>query len=253
MAAGVSQGHASGSHDSVGAMRFLTDEGGRNRVSRIPSGPKTRDCRKPSSVSCVDALDDVAEEEEVDVRIDDPLVGKGDRHFLDRATYRFRRPVKRLFEIEVRPQSGGVRKQLTNRDPVLAIALEARHVIRDAVRQPQAPVLDQQHHRRSGRDDLGQRREVEDGVHRHRLDGRHNRAVAERPFVEDLASPSGQHDGARQLVASDGFGDQRLDQREPRRIETGRAGRPRRSARRLRVRRDGQRRHERAHQRAFVS
>src|SRR4029450_2798556 len=37
-AAGVSQGQASGSHDSVGAMRFLIDEGGRKPVSRIPSG-----------------------------------------------------------------------------------------------------------------------------------------------------------------------------------------------------------------------
>ena len=53
-----------------------------------------------------------------------------------------------------------------------AVALEAGDERRHAIAEPESALLDQHHHARRRRHDLGQRREVEDRVERHRLDRR---------------------------------------------------------------------------------
>ena len=46
---GPAQGQPYGVHISVGAMRGLSDSGGLNIVSRMPSGPASRSCTKRSN------------------------------------------------------------------------------------------------------------------------------------------------------------------------------------------------------------
>ena len=67
----------------------------------------------------------------------------------------------------------------------------------DAVAQPDPPFLDQHHHAGRRRDHLGERRQVEDGVERHRLDLRHERAVADGLLIHDLVAAPDQDHRAR--------------------------------------------------------
>ncbi len=88
-ASGWLHGHASGRQRWVGAMRALSDAGGRNIVSAIPSGSKTWLRRVPIDPLAAHALDDAAEQEEVDVAVEEARAGRRDRHLLDRAPDRF--------------------------------------------------------------------------------------------------------------------------------------------------------------------
>ena len=65
-------------------MRGRSVAGGRNIVSFMPSGLKIRVAVNSASGMLADRADDVAEQEEVDVAVDEALVRPRDRHFLDR-------------------------------------------------------------------------------------------------------------------------------------------------------------------------
>ena len=67
-----------------------------------------------------DAADDVAEQEEVDVAVDEPLAGRRGRDFLDGAPDGFVGAVELHLELQVGPQSGRVREQMADRDAGLA-------------------------------------------------------------------------------------------------------------------------------------
>ena len=88
---------------------------------------------------------------------------------------------------------------MPDRDVALAVALEPGNEGRHRIVQAHAALLDQLHHRRRRRDDLGQRGEVEDRVERHRLGRRHDRALAVRLFEDDRVAAPDEHDRARRL------------------------------------------------------
>ena len=106
-------------------------------------------------------------------------------------------------------------------DVGLAVALEPRNERGDPIVQPDPALLDQHHHARRRRDHLGQRRQVEDRVERHRLDRGLDRAVAERLLVEHAIAAADQHDGAWQLLVRDGALNRGADEVEPRGVDAG--------------------------------
>ena len=132
--------------------------------------------------------DDVAEQEEVDVAVDEALVGARERDLLDRQFDGavVADPVEG--QIDIRPQPGRVRQEMTDRDVLLAVALEAGHVVRHAIVQPDAALLHEQHRARRRGDDLGERRRVEDRVERHRLARGLDGAGAERLPIQDAVA-----------------------------------------------------------------
>ena len=118
-----------------------------------------------------DAPDDVAEQEEVDVAVDEPLAGRRCWHLLDRQRDRRRRSRSTS---SPRSTSGRSPDTCVSRwrigDVALAVALEARDEDRDAVAQPDPALLHQHHHAGRGRHHLRQRRKIEDRVERHRFE-----------------------------------------------------------------------------------
>ncbi len=177
---------------------------------------------------------EMAEHEEVDVAVDEAFFGSCERHLFDRELDRavVADPVKG--EVDVRAQAGGVRQQMADRDVLLAVPLEAGDVRRDAIVQPDAAFLHQQHDAGRGRHHFGERGCVEDGVERHRLAHGLDRACAERLLVEHPVALADEHDGSRELA----FLDRLLD-------HAGQPG-PRRRIGRLRACADPQRTYERA-------
>ena len=113
----------------------------------------------------------------------------------------------------VRDEARAVREQLLDRDagPASAARREVGQVPRHRVLEPQLARLDERHHRGRGRDHLRQRGHVEHGVDRHRLRGRHERALAVGLAEDDAPPPADEHDGPRRLLAGDRVGHGRVD------------------------------------------
>ena len=80
-----------------------------------------------------DARDDVAEQEEVDVAVDERLAGRRRRHFVFRQLDRGVVAGPRM-QIDVGPQPRDVRQQVADRDAAFSVALESRDVARDRCR-----------------------------------------------------------------------------------------------------------------------
>ena len=112
----------------------------------------------------------------------------------------------------------------------------------DAIDQPQLALLDQHHHAGGRRHHLGQRREIEDRVERHRFARRHLRAVADRLLVDDAVAQADEHDCPGQPPLLDLLADQRLDRVQLLEIDGGR--------RRPRLRRPARRRSATVHESA---
>jgi VWFA-related protein len=100
-----------------------------------------------------------------------------------------------------------VSQQVANRDVPFAVSLESRDEGGDAVVQPDAAVLDEDHHAGRRRDPFGERCDIEDRVRRHRLDRRHQCAVADRLLVDDAVAVADEHHRSRELP----FGNRLLD------------------------------------------
>ena len=158
--------------------------------------------------------DDVAEEEEVDIAVDEAFAGWRRRHFLDGAADRLVSTMEFHFELEIRPQARGVRHQVTDGDRGLVELAEPGHELRDRIAQPDLSLLDELHHAGRRRDDFRERREIEDGVLGHRLRRRRDGALTERAAIGDRITAADQHHRAGQLVPRDRGLDERRDRRE---------------------------------------
>ena len=104
------------------AARF--DAGGLNPVSIMPSGSKISRCDVLIERHAAHARDDVAEQEEVDVAVDESLARRRGRHFVARQLDRRVVALPRIAEIDVGPQARDVRQQMADGDGPLAVALE---------------------------------------------------------------------------------------------------------------------------------
>ena len=156
------------------------------------------------------AMHDLAQQEEVDVAVDEALAGRGGRHFLAGQLDGGVVPLPRIGKVHVGPEAADVRQQVADRDAALAVALEARHVPRHRIVQPDATLFHQPHHGGRRRDHLGQRREVEDRIGGHRLGRGDDGALAVGLLEQDDVAPANQHDRARHLPGLDGLEDERV-------------------------------------------
>src|SRR6516164_1860760 len=86
-----------------------------------------------------DDSDDIAEDEEVDVAVDEPLVGRRDGDLVDSAANRLIRAVEFLGELEIGTQAGCVRQQVPDGDARLAVAPKVRKEPRDRICQAESP------------------------------------------------------------------------------------------------------------------
>jgi hypothetical protein len=158
-----------------------------------------------------DPLDDFAEQEKVDVAVDEARAGRRGRNFLDRQLDGRVLAGPHVAEIDVRPQAGHMREQMADGDIGLAVPFETRDERRDAIDQANLPVLDQHHHAGGRGHDLRQRSEIEHRVEGHRLAGRHQGAVADGLLVHDTIAHTDQDHCTGQPLLLDLLPDQRLD------------------------------------------
>ena len=166
--------------------------------------------------------DDLPEHEEVDVAVDKPLARTRLRHLVGRARDRRAGALEDLLQGQIGTQPGHMGQQMLDRDPVLAVAREFGQVGRDAVAEPETPLLDKDHDARRRRHHLRQRRQIEDGVERHHLPRPIHRAGAERPLVDDLPGvPDDDHSPGQPAVPYRGL-DQRVDKGQSGPVELGR-------------------------------
>ena len=149
------------------------------------------------------SIDDEAEEDEVEVAVD--------RLRARRIFERFGRdgglvgmPSFQLAK-EGAPhrQAGAMREEIAQGDVSPVGAAPFGDMSGDGVVERQHAALDLLHHDRCGRDHLGKRREIEDGVVRGRSGVDVECEPAERLSPEDLASGSDLDDGARKGALSD--------------------------------------------------
>ena len=93
-----------------------SDAGGRNIVSLMPSGSKIRVCANSSSGSPLTRRDDVAEQEEVDVAVDEALARRRVGTSSIASPIAVSYPLHVVAEIEIGPQARRVRQQVADRD-----------------------------------------------------------------------------------------------------------------------------------------
>ena len=160
------------------------------------------------------ARDDVAEEEEVDVAVDEPLTGQRGRNLLDGALDRGVVPEPLVGHVDVGPEAGDVGEQVPDGDVALAVACELRDEGRDPVGEAKATVLDERRHAGRRGDHLGDRRHVEDGVGGHRLDRRLERPLAEALEVQRAVTATDQDDRPRHLAGLNRLFDELVDEAE---------------------------------------
>ena len=207
-----SHGHENGRHGSVGAIRALSEAAGRNCVSFIAERIENLLLREPVQRQPAHPPDDVAEEEEVDVAVDEAL-----RRAASPALPRSRSAIAVSLPVHAsaRSRSGRSPEVWVSRWRMvmsrLAVALEPGHERRDPIAEAQLAALDQHHHAGRRRHHLGERGEVEHRVERHRLDSRHQRALPDRLLIQDPVAAPDQHHRSGQLLLGDRLLHQRLD------------------------------------------
>jgi hypothetical protein len=116
----------------------------------------------------------------------------------------------------VRRETGPMDEQLLDGDlrAIAAAGGDLRQESGRRIAETQLPLFDEDHHRRSRRDGLRQRGDVEDRVESHRLFLREEGAEAEGLAVEDPVLAADEHDGSRELASGDRLLDHRVDPRE---------------------------------------
>ena len=229
--------HPPPQHDRAGApagprqrgARLGRGDAGGERGRRVEGGvdhrqgPENPLVRKAFEGCPADPPDDLAQQHEVQVAVDEPFAGGCGRRQGDGAGDRRFGALEDLVKRQVGGEAGGVRQQLGDGDRLPALASEPRHVIGDAVAQTQAPLFDEHHDGGGRRHDLGQGREIEHRVERHRLGcPRCQRARPEGPLVHDLAGVPHEHHRAGKTPVADGLLDHRVDPREAGRVDRGR-------------------------------
>ncbi len=93
----------------------------------------------------------------------------------------------------------------------LPFLVALRDVLRERIVEADGAPLDQHHDARRGRDGLGERGQIEDGVRRHRLAIRLHLAQAVRAPEDDAVVTPHDHDRSRHASAGDGILDRRVD------------------------------------------
>lgn len=150
-----------------------------------------------------DAADHFAQEDEVDVRVNEAFAGGGDG-FIDERFFDARFVTGPFGnEVDIGSHTGEVREEHADGDVAFA-ALEVGEIDGDFVVEAYLALLDEAHHGGGGGDDFGEGGGVEDGVERHGLAGRGEAAIAVRLAVKNFGALPDPGDGSRHFVVFDG-------------------------------------------------
>ncbi|MCR4413655.1 MAG: hypothetical protein NUV77_14635 [Thermoguttaceae bacterium] len=115
-------------------------------------------------------------------------------------------------------------QELKHGHRILPLAGELGQVLGHGVVEPDAPVFHEEHYARRGGHGLGERRQVEHRVDRHRDRRRLDLPVPIRPEKDHLAVPTDGHDTPRNPLRLDGLGHGLIDLGEARCIDCGLGG-----------------------------
>ena len=149
--------------------------------------------------------DEFAEDDEVDVGVNERAARHAAELFLRRKIDACRVARPRGLDVEIGAQAGHVREQVAERDGFLAVLREGGEVVRDRSIEIEFAALDELHDGRSGRDDFGHGSGVVDGVVADGLGRRDKRALAVGLAV-DLPLAFEPQDAAGSLFRRDGVG-----------------------------------------------
>ncbi len=93
-----------------------------------------------------------------------------------------------------------MRKQVTHHHVLFTVLRELRNVLRDRISQLDFAFFEELHYRAGRCKHLGERRHVEDRVHRHQFALRSDGTRAEGFAIDDFSLVSDDHDGSRGQV-----------------------------------------------------
>ena len=156
------------------------------------------------------AVHDFAQQDEIDVAIDEARAGRPGGLFDERAADAGVVAGPGRVQRQVGGQAGKVRHQVAHGDVALA-ALKFGQVGGDRIVEAELALLEQLHQRGRGGDYFGERRDVEDGVDGHGLALRNQRAVAVGLAMDDLAVVSDDQHRARNQAVAHGCFDHRVE------------------------------------------
>ena len=114
-------------------------------------------------------LDQRPQHNKIDVAVDEPRPRRLRRRLGKRHPVRRLLLFPRRLQIQIRLQPRVVRQQLPHRDVLLPILRKLRQILRHRIIHPHLALLHQLHHRSRSRNHLGQRRQIEHRIERHRL------------------------------------------------------------------------------------
>ena len=159
-------------------------------------------------------MDHLAERDIVNVAVDEARPRRVPQRLAIETLDRFVIPGPTITQIEIRSEAAHVRHQLFDGDRVPAFAFHLGDELNNGITQSDPALFDEDHDAGGGGYDLGQTREIENRICRHRfaqwLDG----ARAVRLAPDDFSMTTDEHDGAGQLLFRDGFGNDRVHARQ---------------------------------------
>ena len=123
---------------------------------------------------------------EVDVAVDESRFRRRIRHLRECHAVPSLAPIPWMAQVKIRRQPGIVSQQIANNDIRFAVLRELRNILRDRIVQPNLALFHKLHHRGVRGNYLGQRRQIEDRVRRHRRARRLKRTLAECFAIDHL-------------------------------------------------------------------
>ncbi len=107
-------------------------------------------------------------------------------------------------------------EQVTHSYILLAVLSEFRDVALNRVIQPDLSLIEEPHDAACGCKDFRQRRQIEDGLHRHRLTPGRDRTVSERLAIDNLAFVAYDDHRSRSEFLADCVIENAVENRQPR-------------------------------------
>ena len=126
-------------------------------------------------------------------------------------------PIRRLLpfpllrQIQVWSEPRVMHQQLPDRNILFAVLSKLGKILRDRIAHAKLSLLPQLHDRRRGYDNLGQRRAIKNGIERHRLPPRYQRAAAVCLAIHHTSVVPDDKDSSRNLPLGDGVVDDGIE------------------------------------------
>jgi hypothetical protein len=153
------------------------------------------------------AGDEIFQDQKADIGIDEARARRGDERRVGETPQSIGAAMFVIFVDRLRGKTRYVRKQLPHRDQALVAHPEFGQIFEDRIVETDLSAIDQHHDAGGRRDRLGERRQIEHGVGRHRLALRVHHPIAVRLLKQDAIVAADGHDAAGELVVGKRGGD----------------------------------------------